>query len=74
MSRFPLPDANVKRGIFRIHSSRMNLSEDVNLEEVRDMRALVGLTDLLARVTSQYVMMKDEMSGADIKAMCTEVS
>ena len=51
----------------------MNLSEDVNLEEVRDMRALVGLTDLLARVTSQYVMMKDEMSGADIKAMCTEV-
>lgn len=49
---FPLPDIKTKRHIFKLHTSRMNLSEDVNLEE--------------------YVMAKDELSGADIKAVATE--
>jgi 26S proteasome regulatory subunit T2 len=49
---FPLPDVKTKRMIFKIHTSRMALSEDVDLEE--------------------FVMAKDELSGADIKAMCTE--
>lgn len=49
---FPLPDVKTKRHIFGIHTSRMNLSEDVNMEE--------------------FVMAKDELSGADIKALCTE--
>ncbi|KAI8472830.1 MAG: 26S proteasome regulatory subunit [Monoraphidium minutum] len=49
---FPLPDAKTKRRIFSIHTSKMTLSEDVNLEE--------------------FVMAKDELSGADIKAVCTE--
>uniref|UniRef100_A0A7S0RB39 AAA+ ATPase domain-containing protein n=1 Tax=Chlamydomonas leiostraca TaxID=1034604 RepID=A0A7S0RB39_9CHLO len=49
---FPLPDAKTKRRIFSIHTGRMTLSEDVNLEE--------------------FVMAKDELSGADIKAVCTE--
>ena len=49
---FPLPDAKTKRHIFGIHTSRMNLSEDVQLEE--------------------FVMAKDDLSGADIKALCTE--
>jgi 26S proteasome regulatory subunit T2 len=49
---FPLPDVKTKRMIFRIHTSRMSLSEDVDLEE--------------------FVMAKDELSGADIKACCTE--
>ncbi|KAF6262077.1 26S proteasome regulatory subunit [Scenedesmus sp. NREL 46B-D3] len=49
---FPLPDAKTKRRIFGIHTGRMTLSEDVNLEE--------------------FVMAKDELSGADIKAVCTE--
>lgn len=49
---FPLPDEKTKRRIFNIHTSKMNLSDDVNLEE--------------------FVMSKDELSGADIKAMCTE--
>ena len=44
---FPLPDEKTKRRIFTIHTSRMTLSEDVNLEE--------------------YVMAKDDLSGADIK-------
>merc|ERR1712070_630487 len=49
---FPLPDAKTKRRIFQIHTGRMTLSDDVNLEE--------------------FVMAKDELSGADIKAICTE--
>lgn len=49
---FPLPDEKTKRNIFKIHTGRMNLSEDVNLEE--------------------FVMAKDELSGADIKALCSE--
>lgn len=49
---FPLPDEKTKRRIFNIHTGKMSLNEDVNLEE--------------------FVMSKDELSGADIKAMCTE--
>jgi len=30
---FPFPDTNTKRRIFLIHTSKMNLGEDVNLEE-----------------------------------------
>jgi|UniRef100_A0A7S4GHR2 26S proteasome regulatory subunit T2 len=49
---FPLPDHKTKKMIFDIHTSRMSLAEDVDLDE--------------------FIMAKDEMSGADIKAMCTE--
>lgn len=49
---FTLPDQKTKRRIFNIHTSRMSLSDDVNIEE--------------------FVMSKDDLSGADIKAMCTE--
>ncbi|KAK9893960.1 26S proteasome subunit P45 [Cystobasidium minutum MCA 4210] len=49
---FPLPDTKTKRYIFKIHTSRMSLSDDVDLEE--------------------FVMAKDDLSGADIKAVCTE--
>lgn len=38
--------------LLQIHTSRMTLADDVNLEE--------------------FVMTKDEFSGADIKAICTE--
>jgi 26S proteasome regulatory subunit T2 len=50
--KFPLPDIKTKRHIFGIHTARMTLGEDVNLEE--------------------FVMSKEELSGADIKAICTE--
>ncbi|XP_010548708.1 PREDICTED: 26S proteasome regulatory subunit 4 homolog A-like [Tarenaya hassleriana] len=50
--RFPLPDIKTRRRIFQIHTSKMTMAEDVNLEE--------------------FVMTKDEFSGADIKAICTE--
>lgn len=49
---FPLPDEKTKRRIFQIHTCKMTLSEDVNLEE--------------------FVVAKDDLSGADIKAICTE--
>jgi len=49
---FPLPDIKTKRKIFGIHTSRMTLAEDVNLEE--------------------FIMTKDDLSGADIKATCSE--
>merc|ERR1712070_587470 len=49
---FPLPDIKTKRHIFGIHTGRMTLAEDVDLEH--------------------FVMEKDELSGGDIKAVCTE--
>ncbi|KAI0078743.1 26S proteasome subunit P45 [Panus rudis PR-1116 ss-1] len=49
---FPLPDIKTKRHIFKLHTARMSLAEDVDLEE--------------------FVTTKDDLSGADIKAVCTE--
>jgi 26S proteasome regulatory subunit T2 len=49
---FPLPDITTKRHIFKIHTSKMSLHNDVDLDV--------------------FVMSKDELSGADIKAVCSE--
>ncbi|CAL9780340.1 unnamed protein product [Musa acuminata subsp. burmannicoides] len=49
---FPLLDIKTRHRIFQIHTSRMTLANNVNLEE--------------------FVMTKDEFSGADIKTICTE--
>lgn len=49
---FENPDLSTKKKILGIHTSKMNLGEDVDLEKL---------------VTS-----KDDLSGADIQAMCTE--
>ena len=49
---FPLPDTKTKRHIFNIHTTKMSLAEDVDLEK--------------------FVMANEELSGADIKAVCTE--
>jgi len=50
--KFPLPNAKTKRRIFNIHTGKMSLGDDVELEE--------------------FIMSKEDISGADIKAMCTE--
>jgi 26S proteasome regulatory subunit T2 len=50
--KFPLPDTKTKKMIFTIHTKKMALAKDVNLDE--------------------FVMTKDDLSGADIKAICTE--
>lgn len=49
---FPYPDEKTKEMIFKIHTSKMSLGEDVDI--------------------SEFIHSKDEMSGADIKAICTE--
>lgn len=49
---FPLPDIKTKRHIFGIHTAKMNLAEDVDIES--------------------FIQNKDNLSGADIKAICTE--
>jgi 26S proteasome regulatory subunit T2 len=43
---------NTKRKIFALHTSKMSLNSDVDLDE--------------------FVNQKDDLSGADIKAICTE--
>merc|ERR1712003_363062 len=50
--QLPNPDTKTKRRIFNIHTSKMTLSDDVNIDE--------------------YILSKDDLSGADIKAICTE--
>eukprot|EP01080_Neovahlkampfia_damariscottae_P002275 gene2275-2449_t len=49
---FPLPDMKTKKMIFQIHTKKMSLAKDLNLDE--------------------FTSSKDELSGADIKAICTE--
>ncbi|CAD0089879.1 unnamed protein product, partial [Aureobasidium vineae] len=49
---FENPDQNTKRKIFTLHTSKMSLAEDVDLEE--------------------FINQKDDLSGADIRAMCSE--
>ena len=43
---------NTKRKIFTLHTSKMSLNEDVDLDE--------------------FITQKDDLSGADIKAICSE--
>ncbi|KAK4191338.1 P-loop containing nucleoside triphosphate hydrolase protein [Podospora australis] len=49
---FENPDQHTKRKIFQLHTSKMSLNEDVDLEE--------------------FIAQKDDLSGADIKAICSE--
>lgn len=43
---FPLPDTKTKRRIFQIHTGKMSLSDDVNLEEF--VMAKVGVCTCVA--------------------------
>ena len=43
---------NTKKKIFTLHTSKMSLNEDVDLEE--------------------FINQKDDLSGADIRAICSE--
>lgn len=49
---FENPDTNTKKKIFTLHTSKMSLAEDVDLDE--------------------FIAQKDDLSGADIKAICSE--
>lgn len=48
----PNPDEKTRRKIFSIHTKKMTVDDDVDLEEI--------------------IMSKEQYSGADIKAICTE--
>ena len=50
--KLPLPDQKTLRKILSIHTSKMTLDEDVDLDEI--------------------VNTKESLTGADIKAICTE--
>ncbi|KAF2425805.1 26S protease regulatory subunit 4 [Tothia fuscella] len=49
---FENPDQTTKKKIFTLHTSKMSLSTDVDLDE--------------------FINQKDDLSGADIKAICSE--
>ena len=49
---FETPDTATKKKIFTLHTSKMSLAEDVDLDE--------------------FISQKDDLSGADIKAICSE--
>src|ERR1700761_6501277 len=49
---FENPDQITKRKIFNLHTSKMSLAPEVDLEE--------------------FITMKDDLSGADIRAICSE--
>ncbi|EME43092.1 hypothetical protein DOTSEDRAFT_45089 [Dothistroma septosporum NZE10] len=49
---FENPDQVTKKKIFTLHTSKMNLNEDVDLDE--------------------FINQKDDLSGADIRAICSE--
>lgn len=49
---FENPDATTKKKILSIHTSKMNIAPEVNVDE--------------------FISTKDDLSGADIKAICTE--
>ena len=48
----PVPELDARKEIFKIHTNKMTLSNDVDLEK--------------------FAVLTDEMTGADIKALCTE--
>ena len=69
---FPLPDEKTKRRIFGIHTGRMTLSTDVDLEEY-----IMSKVRKLHIFNCDYILIhgsysQDDLSGADIKAICTE--
>ncbi|KAL1584467.1 26S proteasome regulatory subunit 4-like protein [Cladosporium halotolerans] len=49
---FENPDQNTKRKIFNLHTSKMSLAPDVDIDE--------------------FVTQKDDLSGADVRAICSE--
>ncbi|KAJ5743053.1 26S protease regulatory subunit [Penicillium manginii] len=49
---FENPDQTTKKKIFTLHTSKMSLGDDVDLDE--------------------FINQKDDLSGADIRAICTE--
>lgn len=53
---FPLPDEKTKRRIFNIHTSRMTLAEDVNLQELIMAKDDLSGADIKVRIRQYYFL------------------
>lgn len=78
---FPLPDEKTKRRIFNIHTSKVRAPSSP--EKVAKPMEILFILFLILFFALQmtlsddvnveeYIMSKDDLSGADIKAICTE--
>lgn len=63
---FPIPDRRQKRLIFQVCTSKMNLSEEVDLEDCNFFLLYIFLIFYLD------VSRPDKISGAEIHAICQE--
>ena len=62
---FENPDQNSRKKIFAIHTSKMNMGDNAD-EVLEELITSKGITDFSKR------LMIDDLSGADIRAICTE--
>ena len=64
---FENPDTNTRKKIFTIHTSKMNMGEDTSevLEELVSSKGMF-------LVFYKHTDLADDLSGADIRAICTE--
>lgn len=53
---FPLPDEKTKRRIFQIHTSRMTLAGDVNLDELIMAKDDLSGADIKVQETHDYLL------------------
>lgn len=72
---FPLPDEKTKRMIFKIHTGRMTLSTDVNLEELimsKDDLSGADIKVILKKNNLTFKFFKHKNNFTQKKAICTE--
>ena len=65
---FENPDQNTRKKIFAIHTSKMSMGKDT--DEV--LEELVTSKGIYIYIFYEIVLMEDDLSGADIRAICTE--
>lgn len=67
---FPLPDEKTRRMIFKIHTGRMTLADDVNLEELIMAKDDLSGADIKVKCNRPYLSLicMNEL----IQAICTE--
>jgi len=62
---FENPDQNTRKKIFTIHTSKMNMGENAN-EVLEELVTSKGIP------LQSWLLTTDDLSGADIRAICTE--
>lgn len=69
---FPLPDEKTKKRIFNIHTSRMTLAEDVNLQELIMAKDDLSGADIKVRIVKKHVLGAKLFYNCFFQAICTE--